>query len=1237
MMEGQGQPTIRQVDPAGETRHEGEDEQRLIRSDQQAAQQPAAPIQNWAKGQIILDTYEVKGKLGEGGFGAVYRAHHRGWNMDLAIKRALNLDVENKQDFIDEAQKWIDLGLHPHIVSCYYVRNIDGFPHTFAELAEGGSLDHWIQGDKFDLYEGGQEQALHRILDIAIQFAWGLGYAHQQGLVHQDVKPQNALMTPDGVLKVTDFGLAKAKGITSAGHEGELEADILVSGGSYTLAYRSPEQAQRKKLSIKTDIWSWAVSVLEMFNGEISWKAGDLAGYALESYLGRAGDEEDIPPMPVAVADLLRECFREDPQARPKDMLEIADLLMAVYQKVTGQPYRREMPKSADLRADSLNNKALSMLDLGKPREAEVYFEQALEADSQHVESTYNLGLLYWRSGRMADVDVLEKLGQIQQDRPGDVEVANALGWVCLESGRFGEALACFEQVDRLGGDSVSTDGLKLARPLAESGAGASLITFEGHTLYLTSAVFSPDERWVLSGSGDGKLKLWDTASGACLRTFDCHAWGVNSVAISPDVRWAISGSADKTLKLWDLSAGTCLRIFEGHTGHVEAVAFSPDGRQALSGSKDHTLKLWDLAGGACLRTFEGHTRAVTSVAISPDVRWALSGSQDKTLKLWDLVGGVCLHTFEGHLSRVSSVAFSPEGCQALSGSWDNTFKLWDLVGGICLRTYEGHTNWVTSVAFCLHGRRVLSGSRDETLKLWDLGTGVCLRTFEGHTGYVEAVAFSPDGCKAISGSWDKTLKLWDLAWVDENPVIAPLFYARGLKGSEAIKRERLHSAYLQQGHQLRVEQQIDKALVCLEHARGLQGYERAASTLTLSASLSAKTRIRGFREGWLARTFKGHTGNVYAVAFSPDGRWALTGSSDETVKLWDLAGGTCLRTFVGHTSSVSSVVFNPEGNRALSGSWDRTQKLWDLVGGKCLRTYKSHNGWVEDVAISSDGYWALSGSRPGSRVHTFKLWNLYGRICLRTFDANHVNSVAFSPGGQLALFGGYNGMLKLWDLAGYTCLRTFEGHTNYVLSVAFSPDECWALSGSGDHTLKLWDLHNGACLRTFEGHKHIVNSVTFSLDGRWGLSGSDDKTLKLWELSTGACLRTFEGHMNGVKSVAISPDGHQVLSGSEDQTLKLWNLSWEYEFPGWADWDEGARPYLEAFLTLHTPYAGELPQDRAPSEEELRLSLTRQGKPSWTEDDFQGLLKELGQRGYGWLLEEGVRKKLSEMAQERG
>jgi hypothetical protein len=214
------------------------------------------------------------------------------------------------------------------------------------------------------------------------------------------------------------------------------------------------------------------------------------------------------------------------------------------------------------------------------------------------------------------------------------------------------------------------------------------------------------------------------------------------------------------------------------------------------------------------------------------------------------------------------------------------------------------------------------------------------------------------------------------------------------------------------------------------------------------------------------------------------------------------------------------------------------------------------------------------------------------------------------------------------------------EGYISCVSSVSISPGGRFALSASLNNAprqweLRLWELATGRCVRTFEGHTYSAKSVSISPDGRWGLSGSIDKTLRLWNLATGECMRTFEGHTDQVNSVGISPDGRWALSGGKDKTLRLWELDWECEFPPPADWDEAARPYLESFLILHTPYAAELPQDHAPSEEEIRLALTHRGKPSWNEKEFEALIRQLQHVGYGWLRPEGVRNELDRMTKE--
>src|SRR5262249_26707788 len=192
----------------------------------------------------------------------------------------------------------------------------------FAEYVDGGSLATWIRERRLT--------TLGQILDVAIQFAWGLAAAHDAGLVHQDVKPGNALMTPAGVVKIADFGLARAR--AEAGEAAErAEQSLIVSWGGMTLGFCSPEQAAGERLTRRTDIWSWAVSVLEMFIGKVDWSTGPEAPRALQRYLEKTPPESGLPPMPAAVADVLHKCFREDPAERWSSMTEVADALRLIY------------------------------------------------------------------------------------------------------------------------------------------------------------------------------------------------------------------------------------------------------------------------------------------------------------------------------------------------------------------------------------------------------------------------------------------------------------------------------------------------------------------------------------------------------------------------------------------------------------------------------------------------------------------------------------------------------------------------------------------------------------------------------------------------------------------------------------------------------------------------------------------------------------------------------------------
>ena len=235
------------------------------------------------KGATLLNTYRVESDEIRGGMGKVWRVHHLSWNTDLAMKQPQAkafLTEQHKENFVRECESWINLGLHPHIVSCYYVREIADIPTIFSEWMDGGSLDDAIRirlennrTKAGRLYERGAEE---RILDIAIQFARGLHFAHEQGLIHQDVKPANLLLSQEGEAKVADFGIARATVALSIQSKSDMEgATMFSAAGGYTPEYCSPEQMSGQKLTRRTDIYSWGGGGGGggISDGDVSWEA----------------------------------------------------------------------------------------------------------------------------------------------------------------------------------------------------------------------------------------------------------------------------------------------------------------------------------------------------------------------------------------------------------------------------------------------------------------------------------------------------------------------------------------------------------------------------------------------------------------------------------------------------------------------------------------------------------------------------------------------------------------------------------------------------------------------------------------------------------------------------------------------------------------------------------------------------------------------------------------------------
>ena len=345
------------------------------------------------------------------------------------------------------------------------------------------------------------------------------------------------------------------------------------------------------------------------------------------------------------------------------------------------------------------------------------------------------------------------------------------------------------------------------------------------------------------------------------------------------------------------------------------------------------------------VKTLNGHSHFVRSAVFSPNGKIVASGSKDNTIKLWNASNSTLISTLTGHSNSVNSVAFSPNGDKIASGSKDNTIKLWNVSNSTIISTLTGHSNSVNSVAFSPNGDKIASGSKDNTIKLWNVSNSTIISTLTGHSNSVNSVAFSPNGDKIASSSYDGTIKIWNVL----NGILI-----------KTINLSNRNYRYHHRGGNRRDEwdrwqryevSSIDFSPDGNKIVVGIEDEIKVwdVSNGTLLKTLGSNNKRYHHRNGRDRENYHdGHSDFISSVKFSPDGSRIVSGSYDETIKIWNTSSGNLIKTLgednkryhhrgsdnintsYGHFDLISSIDFSPDGNKIISSSYDKTVKIWE-------------------------------------------------------------------------------------------------------------------------------------------------------------------------------------------------------------------------------------------------------------------------------------------------------------------
>jgi WD40 repeat protein len=1080
-----------------------------------------------------IGRFLIRARLGQGGFGTVYRAYDPQLERDVALKvpRPGTLDHPQRvQRFLGDAKAAARLR-HPHIVPVFDAGQDGAHYYIASAYVEGRALKEAIDAGTLTLGDA---------VRIVRALAEALAYAHALGIVHRDIKPANVMLDGKGQPHLIDFGLAHRQHLLeeewtdpmdpplpgAPGHDEERTRDGAVFG---TPAYMAPEQARGRHGDPlpASDQYSLGVLLYEVLCGQTPFDGPTPVLLFNHVHTPPAPPSAVNPHVPPDLEAVCLKAMAKRPEQRYAGCQELAEDLRRCLE---GEPIRTRRPgpiervvrwcRREPRLAGAVGAAATALLaalvlavgfGVQQARHAGVQVQHALKL-SQEKEQTETERNRARDAQQKAEQRLASSLVDRGQKLGEQGEVALAMLWMTsgLETAARANAPGDLDQAVRMNLASWS----HLLHPLRQC-----LVAPDRDKVWAVAV--SPDGKTVLTGSGGetegkGAVRLWDLATGTVV--FSCAQEGgpVRAVAFSPDGRRFVTGTRWEA-DVWDAVQRKILCRLPHAPLSVTAAAFSPDGRTVLTGcssldrNEKGDVRLWDVESGRELWRFAGPIKNVWSVAYSPDGHTFAAGSGDRLqgeARLWDVAKRDESRPLGQHRHAVHAVAFSPDGSTLLTSSgglFEGEAQVWDIATGKPVVTPLGHQAEVYTVAYSSDGRMLLTGGQDRAVRLWT-DAGKPLGPVLWHPKDVRSAAFSPDGRRVVTGSEDGTVRVWEITagtpFRTSLKHWGPVFAAAWSRDGKTV---------LTGTTQLNLTFKDNKGL------------------------LKSEARLYDAATGQPRGQPLPHDSPVTAVAVGPDGRTVATGCFDGTIRLWDAVAGQCLDRCRDHGDVVSSMAFSPDGQTLATASWDRTARLHAVATREPIGEAMKHGDKVYAVAFDPAGQIVATGSRD----ETAQRWHAAtGQPVGKPLPhPDAVLSVAFSPNpDDHRLLTGYAGGARLWDTAKGSELGPPFPHQAGVFGVAFSPDGNTILTGGTDRAARLWNAVTGKPLGPPLQHGAAVMAVAFAPDGRTVLTSSLDGTARLWEIGA-----PLTGDVEGIKlwtevqtGIELKDGVPHVLSGGE-------------------------------------------------------------------------------------------------------